>query len=243
MYVEASWPRTENDKAELQSEWLSTKDSRCHVSFFYHSYGESVGKLEVQVMGDRMHRFPVSVLDGNSTDTWIPASVDIGRVSKARVVFRGTVGSGYDGDIAIDDVAFHDCKLEYLCNLTMETSCETEPKCINRTNVCDFQPNCKDRTDEANCGTCDFERPGTCGWVSNHPAAFQKMPGAEDLYGPGYDHTLGTGDGHYMMAETTWYHDGDEHDSETISTPVFAKTGKRCRIRFSMLRILERMVP
>ena len=26
MYVEASWPRNENDKAELQSEWLSTKD-------------------------------------------------------------------------------------------------------------------------------------------------------------------------------------------------------------------------
>ena len=37
--------------------------------------------------------------------------------------------------------------------------------------------------------------------------------------------------GHYMMAESSWYHD-DDHLIEEISTPVFAKTGKRCRMRF-----------
>ena len=93
---------------------ITPLQSRCELSFFYHSYGENVGKLEVQVMGDKFHRFPVNVLQGNSSDTWISGSVDIGQITNARVVFRGFIGSAYDGDIAIDDVAFHNCKREFL---------------------------------------------------------------------------------------------------------------------------------
>ena len=43
--------------------------------------------------------------------------------------------------------------------------------CIDSTKVCDFHNDCKDGTDEQNCGTCDFERtdpltgtPSMCGW-------------------------------------------------------------------------------
>ena len=35
-----------------------------------------------------------------------------------------------------------------------------------------------------------------------------------------------------MIAESSWYHDDSEHAMEEISTPVFALTGKRCRLRF-----------
>ena len=83
-------------------------------------------------MGDRMHGFPVSVLDGNSTDTWVSASVDIGRVSRVRVVFRGVVGSGYDGDIAIDDVAFHNCKCKNDCSLNLIDDSRT----LSRLTLC-----------------------------------------------------------------------------------------------------------
>ena len=35
-----------------------------------------------------------------------------------------------------------------------------------------------------------------------------------------------------MIAESNWWHYGeDEHEVEEISTPVFATTGKRCRLR------------
>ena len=81
-------------------------------------------------------------------------------------------------------------------------------------------------------GTCDFESPGTCGWTNNHVGVWKKMAGAQDYYGPGYDHSLGTGDGHYMIAESSWWHYGDDdHSMEEISTPVFGLTGKRCRLR------------
>ena len=82
---------------------------KCEVSFFYHSFGDNVGKLEFQVMGQHFNRFADKILDGHSNDAWIAGSVDVGVVSTARVVFRGTIGSAYDGDIAIDDVAFHNC--------------------------------------------------------------------------------------------------------------------------------------
>ena len=109
MYVEASWPRTEGETAVLQSEWLSTTNPACELSFFYHSYGDNVGKLEVQVLGTSFNRFADKILDGHSTDDWISGSVDIGVVSTARIIFTGSIGSAYDGDIAIDDVAFHSC--------------------------------------------------------------------------------------------------------------------------------------
>ena len=64
-------------------------------------------------MGQHFNRFADKILDGHSNDAWISGSVDVGVVSTARVVFRGTIGSAYDGDIAIDDVAFHNCGRMY----------------------------------------------------------------------------------------------------------------------------------
>ena len=57
MYVEASWPRKEGDKANLESEWFSTTKQECEISFFYHAFGENVGKLEVQVQGEHFNKF------------------------------------------------------------------------------------------------------------------------------------------------------------------------------------------
>ena len=63
-------------------------------------------------MGTHFNKFADKILDGHSDEDWIAGSIDIGQVSTARVVFRGTIGSSYDGDIAIDDVAFHSCGCE-----------------------------------------------------------------------------------------------------------------------------------
>ena len=53
-------------------------------------------------------------------------------------------------------------------------------------------------------GTCDFEGPSTCGWSTNHEGVWKKMAGAQDYYGPGYDHSLGTGEGSsYIFISTS----------------------------------------
>ena len=38
--------------------------------------------------------------------------------------------------------------------------------------------------------------------------------------------------GHYMIAESLWWHNADDdHNMELLTTPTFANTGKRCRLR------------
>ena len=86
--------------------------AKCELSFFYHSFGDNVGKLKLQVMGTHFNKFADEVLDGHSDSDWIAGSIQIGQISTARIVFIGSIGSSYDGDIAIDDVAFHSCGRE-----------------------------------------------------------------------------------------------------------------------------------
>ena len=68
----------------------------------------------MQVIGEQFVRYADKILDGHSNEDWVPGSVDIGVVTNAKVVFRGEIGAAYDGDIAIDDVAFHKCGCECL---------------------------------------------------------------------------------------------------------------------------------
>jgi len=39
-------------------------------------------------------------------------------------------------------------------------------KCIDKSKVCDFNNDCGDNSDEANCGTCSFDNNSMCGWTN-----------------------------------------------------------------------------
>ena len=49
-------------------------------------------------------------LKGSQGDHWILASVHIGSSPIIQFQFIGTIGDGYQGDIAIDDVIFMNCQ-------------------------------------------------------------------------------------------------------------------------------------
>lgn len=81
-----------------------------------------------------------------------------------------------DGIIAIDDITFEpECSAavgEMPIIYTSTTPpvcgfsgyrCPTGGKCINKTQLCDFQRDCPNGEDELDCGICDFEN-STCGW-------------------------------------------------------------------------------
>ena len=46
---------------------------------------------------------------GEQGNSWIRGEADIGGHANFRIVFEGVRGSGYMGDIAIDDVSFQNC--------------------------------------------------------------------------------------------------------------------------------------
>lgn len=82
--------------------------------------------------------------------------------------------------LAIDDIAFSDkCVQPNILPtgipvpiVTTSSPCPnqfacTNPfKCIDKSKVCDFTLDCQDGSDEANCGTCNFDKNSMCGWTN-----------------------------------------------------------------------------
>ena len=105
MFLEASGG-SNGDIAYLESPSLTAGST---LEFWYHCYGSNIGSLSVEIQSpaDTGSWTPLSsVCDSSSSDNiWkqkqISTSVYTGAV---RVRFKGERGSGYRGDVAIDDV-------------------------------------------------------------------------------------------------------------------------------------------
>lgn len=80
------------------------------LTFWYHMYGATMGTLEVEVSADGCQTwtnvgFSVS---GDQGDVWHAAIVDLGAFANQtiRLRFKGTRGTSFTGDFAVDDVGF-----------------------------------------------------------------------------------------------------------------------------------------
>ena len=48
MFIEASYPRVEGDRAVLKGPWMKTASYYdCYLNFYYHMMGDSLGSLNV----------------------------------------------------------------------------------------------------------------------------------------------------------------------------------------------------
>ncbi|XP_041107013.1 MAM domain-containing glycosylphosphatidylinositol anchor protein 1 [Polyodon spathula] len=113
MYIEASRPRVPGDKARLVSPLynVTTKAKGPYstpfcISFYYHMYGKHIGSLNVLLRVKSVGALDMQVwtLSGNQGPDWQQANITINPRGPFQVVFEGVRGSGYEGDIAIDDV-------------------------------------------------------------------------------------------------------------------------------------------
>lgn len=80
MYIETSSPRVQGDSARLEKGGLSFNTAKC-LSFSYHMFGTSMGKLNVLV-GDKTVVFTRS---GNQGEAWHRASFEINYPGKSKV--------------------------------------------------------------------------------------------------------------------------------------------------------------
>ena len=86
----------------------------------------------------------------NQGNSWLEANYDLPKMSKFQIMFEGVRGDNYQGDIALDDISFTGCTLSTLCAEDAFTCGGLQ--CIHKDELCDFIPQCKDGSDEANCG-------------------------------------------------------------------------------------------
>lgn len=142
-------------------------------------YGEHIGALKVysKTVNGLRELFSKNYEIG---DYWERDNLALKESLPYQIVLEGTVGSGVYGDIGIDDTSFTDgCNFDKSADsiVTQSTPMPTSPYqpcpvgqfqcnkfeqhaglvCISEDLVCDFKFDCDDRSDEAECGTCNFE--------------------------------------------------------------------------------------
>lgn len=122
MYIETSWPRKPGDRARLNSPVITGSSVSCVMRFFYHMKGSHIGSLLVRQRTSYYANGvskPLYNITGTQGDFWYRAEISV-PVSNDdyQLVIEGTRGSGYQGDIAIDDVSLSPgCQLCLDCNI------------------------------------------------------------------------------------------------------------------------------
>ncbi|KAM6184001.1 MAM domain-containing glycosylphosphatidylinositol anchor protein 1 isoform 2-T2 [Erethizon dorsatum] len=106
MFIETSRPRELGDRARLVSPLYNASAKFYCVSFFYHMYGKHIGSLNLLLRSRNKGALDTHVwsLSGNKGNVWQQAHVPINPSGPFQIIFEGVRGSGYLGDIAIDDV-------------------------------------------------------------------------------------------------------------------------------------------
>ncbi|XP_055010948.1 MAM domain-containing glycosylphosphatidylinositol anchor protein 1 [Boleophthalmus pectinirostris] len=116
MYIEASRPRVQGDKARLLSPLFNVTSVKSPkgsgrvpycVSFYYHMKGKHIGTLNV-LLRVRSITSVDTVLwskSGHQGPDWRKAFFDISPSGPFQIMFEGIRGPSFEGDIAIDDVS------------------------------------------------------------------------------------------------------------------------------------------
>nr|XP_058941978.1 CUB and peptidase domain-containing protein 2-like isoform X2 [Pocillopora verrucosa] len=105
MYIETSSPRLNREAAHLVSPQISATDGNC-LSFYFHMFGLNIRELSVYTQSISGSRHPLWRLNGDHGEAWHNAAIplSIPKDLTFKIVFEGIVGTGYMGDIAIDDI-------------------------------------------------------------------------------------------------------------------------------------------
>nr|XP_056709549.1 MAM domain-containing glycosylphosphatidylinositol anchor protein 1 isoform X1 [Euleptes europaea] len=103
MFIEASKPRVKGDKARLISPVYNITAKFC-VSYYYHMYGKHIGFLNLWVHVKNKQPTLALSLSGNRGNTWQQAHVPINPAGPFQIIFEGVCGTGFEGDIGLDDV-------------------------------------------------------------------------------------------------------------------------------------------
>jgi hypothetical protein len=114
LYVEASGANSPSKSAKMLSPMMNTSNiQNVQIGFWFHMFSSpaTMGDLFVDVYADGVWKDSVVHLYGDHGDSWHNQLIQLGdvfpqsstSVSKVQVRFTGITGTGYAGDICVDD--------------------------------------------------------------------------------------------------------------------------------------------
>jgi hypothetical protein len=246
IHLDSFYFAEDDSKARLISQTYTVKPGmKCDFRAFYHMYGKDIGSLNIYLRtasGDK------SLFQKSSEvgDYWERMDLNIKTTVPFQIVIEGD-SKGYYGDISIDDTSFTDgCAKDNSVTVptlitTQSTStasqcgnngfqCKSDSKCIELNQVCDFNKDCNDNSDEIDCGTCNFET-SLCGIndvsSGNTKWGRNKAPSTNPT-GPQVDHTTNLNNGYYLITEIN---DGDGFiDTAKLFGPRLGATALTCKM-------------
>lgn len=104
IYTEASKPAQLGDTATMISGYMTSEEESC-VSLKYNMNGKDMGSLTAFMEDKAGNRFSVINQVGHQSPLWRSLEINVSS-GEYRLVLRGTRGSGYTGDIAVDDIVW-----------------------------------------------------------------------------------------------------------------------------------------
>ncbi|KAH9361357.1 hypothetical protein HPB48_019773 [Haemaphysalis longicornis] len=205
-----------NGSAIYRSPNYIARNGSCTLTLHFYLHGRDVEGIALFAQYQNYTRKPqwkrLFEFKGERGQRWLRASAIVHADKPFCFVLEGTVGSGYASEVAVDDIVVSPGCVPYndaLPNPPPPPMPQCKPAqyacrdggCIPYQQVCDFEPDCLDGSDEEMCGPCSFEN-GTCGWLdaSKGIISWQIMQ-AVDWSELGIDHTTKHPAGHFMALE------------------------------------------
>ncbi|XP_045208516.1 MAM domain-containing glycosylphosphatidylinositol anchor protein 1-like [Mercenaria mercenaria] len=107
IFIETSAPRKLNERAALMSPLIDTwNHNYMCFSMWYFAYGSNIGDLRIILKQSKfVNKTETLWINSFQGSLWKQTTVSILPTGPFQIIIEGTVGSGYLGDIAVDDVA------------------------------------------------------------------------------------------------------------------------------------------
>ncbi|XP_063032459.1 MAM and LDL-receptor class A domain-containing protein 1 [Melospiza melodia melodia] len=246
LYLEATAISLINEKAHVKSSIWKESSGSCVMSFWYFKSSKAMGHLQVLIKTDD-GIVKIWSESGTHGDEWKKIKLHLGKLRNFEIIFEGLRTGDLGGGAAIDDIEFHNCTTigenPRDCPALTDFVCGNK-KCIESQFICDYKPDCEDRSDEADCsyytsipGSCNFETQDqewttVCGltqdttddfdWnISNNAVIGQKHPHT--------DHTPGKGQ-KFLYVNSSTQKEGNR--ARITTTKFFPPSLGVCRLRF-----------